>query len=109
MKDRPELLILYATQTGNAQDAAERLGREAEHRGCVVRLLSMDEYDASFLPHEDAIIFVVSTTGQGETPDSMKVFWRFLLQRSLNQYWLKGVPYAVFGLVCCKKARQKTF
>lgn len=46
MKDQPELLILYATQTGNAQDAAERLGREAEHRGCSVRLLSMDEYDA---------------------------------------------------------------
>lgn len=46
MKDQPELLILYATQTGNAQDAAERLGREAEHRGCAVRLLSMDEYDA---------------------------------------------------------------
>uniref|UniRef100_A0A9I9DFR7 NADPH-dependent diflavin oxidoreductase 1 n=1 Tax=Cucumis melo TaxID=3656 RepID=A0A9I9DFR7_CUCME len=98
MKDQPELLILYATQTGNAQDAAERLGREAEHRGCVVRLLSMDEYDASHLPHEDGIIFVVSTTGQGETPDSMRVFWKFLLQRSLDQYWLKGVPYAVFGL-----------
>ncbi|KGN53174.1 NADPH-dependent diflavin oxidoreductase 1 isoform X1 [Cucumis sativus] len=98
MKDQPELLILYATQTGNAQDAAERLGREAEHRGCVVRLLSVDEYDASHLPHEDGIIFVVSTTGQGETPDSMRVFWKFLLQRSLDQYWLKGVPYAVFGL-----------
>lgn len=98
MKDQPELLILYATQTGNAQDAAERLGREAELRGCVVRLLSMDEYDASSLPREDAVIFVVSTTGQGETPDSMRGFWRFLLQRSLNQSWLKGVPYAVFGL-----------
>jgi hypothetical protein len=27
----------------------------------------------SSLPHEDTIIFVVSTTGQGDTPDSMKV------------------------------------
>ncbi|XP_022152797.1 NADPH-dependent diflavin oxidoreductase 1 isoform X2 [Momordica charantia] len=28
----------------------------------------------------------------------MRVFWRSLLQRSLSQYWLEGVPYAVFGL-----------
>lgn len=40
------LLILCATQTGNALDAAERIGREAERRGGYVKLLSMDEYDA---------------------------------------------------------------
>ncbi|KAF5457435.1 hypothetical protein F2P56_021536 [Juglans regia] len=52
----------------------------------------------SSLPHEDTVIFVASTTGQGDTPDSMKVFWRFLLQRNLSKHWLEGVHYAVFGL-----------
>uniref|UniRef100_A0A7N2MX89 Flavodoxin-like domain-containing protein n=1 Tax=Quercus lobata TaxID=97700 RepID=A0A7N2MX89_QUELO len=52
----------------------------------------------SSLPHEDTIIFVVSTTGQGDTPDSMKVFWKFLLQRNLSKHWLEGVRYAAFGL-----------
>lgn len=28
MEDKAKLLILYASQTGNAMDAAERLGRE---------------------------------------------------------------------------------
>ncbi|RVW36487.1 NADPH-dependent diflavin oxidoreductase 1 [Vitis vinifera] len=28
----------------------------------------------------------------------MKAFWKFLLQRNLNQWWLEGVHYAVFGL-----------
>ncbi|XP_021887963.1 NADPH-dependent diflavin oxidoreductase 1-like [Carica papaya] len=93
-----KLLILYASQTGNALDAAERIGREAEHRGCTVKVFSIDEFDASFLPHEDTVIFVVSTTGQGDPPDSMKVFWRFLLQRNLSRHWLEGVHYAVFGL-----------
>ncbi|KAK7374933.1 hypothetical protein VNO80_08376 [Phaseolus coccineus] len=93
-----KLLILYATQTGNALDVAERLSREAERRGCSVNLLSLDQYDPSLLPQEQAVIFVVSTTGQGDTPDSMKVFWRYLLQRNLGRHWLKGVPYAVFGL-----------
>lgn len=98
MEDRSKLLILYATQTGNALDAAERLSREAERRGCPVKLHSMDGYDPSLLPKEEAVIFVVSTTGQGDTPDSMKVFWRHLLQKNLNKHWLNGIPYAVFGL-----------
>ena len=45
MEDKVKLLILYASQTGNASDAAERLGREAEHRGCPVTVLSIDEFD----------------------------------------------------------------
>ncbi|XP_050227357.1 NADPH-dependent diflavin oxidoreductase 1 isoform X2 [Mercurialis annua] len=93
-----KLVILYATETGNALDAAERIGREAERRGCPVILCSMDQFDPCNLPHEDAVIFVVSTTGQGDTPDSMKGFWRFLLRKNLSKQWLEGVHYAVFGL-----------
>jgi len=40
-----KFLILYATQTGNALDVAERLSREAERRACPVSLLSLDQYD----------------------------------------------------------------
>ncbi|KAL2531588.1 NADPH-dependent diflavin oxidoreductase 1 [Abeliophyllum distichum] len=94
-----KLLILYASQTGNAMDAAERFGREAERSDCpAVSVLSMDEFQPSDLPNEETVIFVVSTTGQGETPDSMKEFWRFLLRRNLSREWLKRVHYAVFGL-----------
>jgi sulfite reductase alpha subunit-like flavoprotein len=74
-----KLLILYASQTGNASDAAERLGREAERRSCPVSVLSVDEYDFNSLPYEETVIFVVSTTGQGDAPDSMKTFWTCLL------------------------------
>ncbi|XP_071722157.1 NADPH-dependent diflavin oxidoreductase 1 isoform X2 [Rutidosis leptorrhynchoides] len=92
------LLILYASQTGNALDVADRIGREAELRGCPAVVRSIDEYDAASLPHEDTVIFVVSTTGQGDAPDSMKIFWRYLLQRNLGASWLKGMHCAVFGL-----------
>ncbi|KAJ9682909.1 hypothetical protein PVL29_018769 [Vitis rotundifolia] len=97
-KQKQKLLILYASQTGNALDAAERIAREAERRGCPVTLLSIDCFNVGSLPYEENVIFVVSTTGQGDTPDSMKAFWKFLLQRNLNQRWLEGVHYAVFGL-----------
>lgn len=98
MADKPKLLILYATQTGNALDAAERIGREADRRSCSFSLLSLHQFDPSLLPDERIVIFVVSTTGQGDTPDTMKVFWRYLLQRRLTRHWLQGVNYAVFGL-----------
>ncbi|THU69024.1 hypothetical protein C4D60_Mb08t09990 [Musa balbisiana] len=85
--------------TGNAMDAAERVGREAERGGCPsVQVLPIDHFDVSCLPDEEIVIFVVSTTGQGDIPDSMKVFWRFLLQRNLSNQWLEGLHYAVFGL-----------
>lgn len=125
MEDRPKLLILYASQTGNALDAAEQAAREADRRGCSVKLLSLDEYDAvslSFkifhfhfltpvwfprkysgkftvylhavtfsisqiaLPYESAVVFVVSTTGQGDTPDSMKVRLRICPNNDMNSH-----------------------
>ncbi|KAL5220997.1 hypothetical protein ABZP36_025710 [Zizania latifolia] len=93
------LLVVYASQTGNAMDAAERVGREAERGGCpAVDVLPMDSFDPSCLPRERFVVFVVSTTGQGDPPDSMKGFWRYLLQKKLGARWLEGVGYAVFGL-----------
>ncbi|XP_076883478.1 NADPH-dependent diflavin oxidoreductase 1-like [Bidens hawaiensis] len=96
--EEEKLLILYATETGNALDAAERLAREAETRGCPVHILSLDEFDPSSLPRENFVIFVVSTTGQGDTPNPMKAFWTFILQRSLGRHWLENTRYAIFGL-----------
>lgn len=45
----------------------------------------------SSLPHEDTIIFVVSTTGQGDTPDSMKVGME-LLWLLLFLFWERPKP-----------------
>ncbi|XP_020520711.1 NADPH-dependent diflavin oxidoreductase 1 isoform X2 [Amborella trichopoda] len=99
MEKKPQrLLILYASQTGNALDVAEHVEREAGRRHCPAIVLSTDQFDARELPSEGTVCFIVSTTGQGDTPDSMKEFWRSLLQRNLSHQWLEGVYYAVFGL-----------
>ena len=41
--ERP-LLILYATETGNAYDVAQSISREAKRRHFQVTLASVDEY-----------------------------------------------------------------
>eukprot|EP01006_Ploeotia_vitrea_P030409 TRINITY_DN62842_c0_g1_i1.p1 TRINITY_DN62842_c0_g1~~TRINITY_DN62842_c0_g1_i1.p1 ORF type:complete len:643 (+),score=266.69 TRINITY_DN62842_c0_g1_i1:159-1931(+) len=58
----------------------------------------MDEYERVRLPGERAVVMVASTTGQGETPDNMKRFWRFLRRKDLPAGSLSETGVAVFGL-----------
>lgn len=98
MGDRQKILVLYATQTGNAQDVAERVGREAARHHFQPVVESMHLYDPNDLPQERFVVFVVSTTGQGDPPESMRAFWRTLLRKSLGHSWLASTLFAVFGL-----------
>lgn len=77
------LVILYASQTGNAQDIAERVWRESKRYYFRSTVKSMDEYNVLELISEKCVIVVCSTTGQGEEPDNMKQFWKFLLRKNL--------------------------
>jgi sulfite reductase alpha subunit-like flavoprotein len=43
MEDR-SILILYGTETGNAKDAAEKLGRVARRHHFVARVIAMDVF-----------------------------------------------------------------
>ena len=38
-------LVLYGSQTGTAQDVAERIGREGKRRHFRIKVCSMDSYD----------------------------------------------------------------
>ncbi|XP_064396442.1 NADPH-dependent diflavin oxidoreductase 1-like [Halichondria panicea] len=92
------LLVLYGSQTGTAQDTAERVGRAGRRRHFRTRVMAMDSYDKSALVREPAVVFVCATTGQGDEPDNMKQFWRFLLRRNLPRSSLSGTKIAVLGL-----------
>lgn len=41
----PHLLLLYGTQTGTAEELAERAARTLRRRHLQVRVLAMDAYD----------------------------------------------------------------
>jgi sulfite reductase alpha subunit-like flavoprotein len=40
-----KILILYGSETGCAQDTAERIGRQARRRYFKTRVIAMDEYE----------------------------------------------------------------
>lgn len=96
--DHPSLLVLYGSETGTAQDVAERVRREARRRGYQARCLALDAATPEGLASAQTAVFIVSTTGQGEAPSNMRLFWRSLLRRSLRSDLLGGLSAAVFGL-----------
>ena len=44
------------------------------------------------------MIFVVSTTGQGDLPSSARLFWKILLRKKLPRDYLSTVHFSSFGL-----------
>ncbi|XP_050533690.1 NADPH-dependent diflavin oxidoreductase 1 [Daktulosphaira vitifoliae] len=97
MEER-RLLILYGSQTGCAQEVAERIWRESKWLKLSGPVIAMDDYPINKLIFEKKIIFVCSTTGQGDTPDNMKYTWKFLLRKQLPSNSLANVEFAVLGL-----------
>ncbi|KAI5736780.1 hypothetical protein M8J76_007000 [Diaphorina citri] len=98
MMSSHKLLILYASQTGTAQEVAERIWRESKNHGFDGPLSSMDDHPINSLIFEALVIFVCSTTGQGDPPDNMKTFWKFLLRKNLPPTSLQTMKFAVLGL-----------
>ena len=93
-----DVLILYASQTGNSQYLSETLFQDCFHHNITPRVLSLSNYNITELPSEKYIIFFISTTGQGEPPSSMVSFWQFLLLKDLPKDVLCEVSFTIFGL-----------
>ncbi|KAI1717695.1 flavodoxin domain-containing protein [Ditylenchus destructor] len=96
---KASLLILFGSETGTAQDAAETVWREARQRRVPARVMAFDDYDIQMLRQEIFVIFIVATSGQGELPTNMRQNWRRLLSKKLqpNSYLAK-VNIAVMAL-----------
>ncbi|XP_058465305.1 NADPH-dependent diflavin oxidoreductase 1 [Malaya genurostris] len=96
--DGRQLTILYGSQSGTAQDLAEQIWRDSKLYHLRGSVTAMDGYDISRLIEEQFVVLVCSTYGQGEEPDNMKRFWKFLLRKSLPTDSLRGMHFGVIGL-----------
>ncbi|OBI80632.1 molybdopterin oxidoreductase [Mycobacterium sp. E740] len=85
-------LVLWASQTGNAQDFALRLADRLDG----VRLANMDEVSPADLIGARDVVIVTSTFGDGGPPDNGAGFWRRL--ESADAPALTGLRYAVLGI-----------
>lgn len=58
----------------------------------------MDDFDIIQLPTEKIVVFIISTTGQGQPTATMKKSWTFLTRKDLPADSLSQLNFSVFGL-----------
>ena len=93
---RSSILILYASQTGNAKGVASKIKAAAEAQGVAVQLQDIASYKTNGLVKEKFLIIVTSTYGEGEPPESAVSFHKFLFGKKAPK--LPDLQYAVLGL-----------
>uniref|UniRef100_A0A3B5LA76 Methionine synthase reductase n=1 Tax=Xiphophorus couchianus TaxID=32473 RepID=A0A3B5LA76_9TELE len=96
---RPRFVVLYGSQKGQAQSIAEGIAEEAEEHGLVADLCCLNQNDKYNLEKERApVVFVVSTTGDGEPPDNALQFVKRIKKRTLSPDHYKHLLYALLAL-----------
>ncbi|CAG7999619.1 unnamed protein product [Penicillium salamii] len=90
------LTILFASDGGNAQNLAKRLGNRGRARGLKTMVFAMDEFPLEDISTEENVVFITSTAGQGEFPVNGRALWEHV--KSTGDLDLSTINYSVFGL-----------
>jgi sulfite reductase (NADPH) flavoprotein alpha-component len=93
--DTPAWLIGFASQSGFAEQLAWQTAGQLQAAGMPVNVRRLADLTERDLSQSQNALFVVSTFGDGEAPDSARGFERQLLGRQLA---LGNLHYAVLGL-----------
>lgn len=93
--DAPAWLIGFASQSGFAEQLAWQTAGQLQAAGLPVKVQSLGSVNEDDLRQSDHALFVVSTFGDGEAPDSARGFERSVLGSDLS---LKGLNYSVLAL-----------
>jgi sulfite reductase (NADPH) flavoprotein alpha-component len=94
--EKPKLLVLYATESGNTEALAGKVKQDAAKRGFAVKLLDMADATPEVLKNAGTILALVATWGDGEPPQRAAPFYRALMADTAPR--LEGVKFAVLAL-----------
>lgn len=89
-------LVLWASQTGNAEDLASDLTDAIAAQGVRVQLAAMADVTPDQLARAGRVFVVTSTFGDGGPPDNGADFWARLQGPTAPD--LRGVGFAVLGI-----------
>lgn len=101
-------LVAYASQTGFAEQLAMQTARSLQGAGMPVQVLSFGELDGARLAACGQALFLVSTTGEGDAPDTASGFTRRLLAGAAPEA-LRELRYGILALGDSSYARFCAF
>ncbi|MFJ2828376.1 molybdopterin-dependent oxidoreductase [Streptomyces sp. NPDC087263] len=90
-----EVVVLWASQTGNAEEFAAAVADRLITNGHRATLIDMDDAEPGNLPSGADILLITSTFGDGDAPDNGSGFWAALTAPDTPR--LDGVRYAVLA------------
>ncbi|GAA4988900.1 hypothetical protein GCM10025734_14890 [Kitasatospora paranensis] len=90
-----ELIVLWASQTGNAEEYAATVGARFAEDGRVPSVRSMADATLDQLTAGTDVLVVSSTFGDGEAPDNGAAFWQALAAPDAAR--LEGVRFSVLA------------
>ncbi|SFP56198.1 sulfite reductase subunit alpha [Variovorax sp. 770b2] len=93
--DTAPTLVLFASQTGQAETIAWQTARQLRAAGTSVRVMELNALDAATLGSASRALFVASTYGEGDAPDSASVFAERVMGSPVT---LPSLRYAVLAL-----------
>ncbi|MFJ9943219.1 molybdopterin-dependent oxidoreductase [Streptomyces erythrochromogenes] len=88
-----QLIVLWASQTGNAEEFAAATAARLTENGHTPSLLSMADITPGQLTADTDLLIVTSTFGDGDSPDNGAAFWQGLAAPDAAR--LNGLRYAV--------------
>ena len=91
-----QVLIAFATQTGHAERVALQTAAALRSAGLGIVVKTLAELSVDALLHFRKVLWVVSTSGDGDPPDSARAFARKFAQQAGSQ--LQHVHYGVLAL-----------
>ncbi|QGY30328.1 NADPH-dependent assimilatory sulfite reductase flavoprotein subunit [Pantoea cypripedii] len=92
----PTILLISASQTGNARRLAEQLRDDLLAAKLSVNLVNAGDYKFKQIGQEKLIVVVTSTQGEGEPPEEAVALHKFLMSKKAPT--LNSTAFAVFGL-----------
>ncbi|GLK77178.1 sulfite reductase [NADPH] flavoprotein alpha-component [Methylopila jiangsuensis] len=90
------LLVLYGTQTGNAEAVANDAAAKARTLGLAPEVLGLDDVDMARFTGAERVLIVCSTYGEGEMPDNAHLFWKALSAETAPR--LEHMSFSVLAL-----------
>lgn len=91
--DHP-ILIVYASQSGQAESYAEQTAQQLLASGHNVQIFNIADFKVDLFKHYQRILWLVSTYGEGDAPDTARQFIRNVMTKSFE---LNGIQYAVLA------------